>query len=1082
MTALAMTASYDGPLVALSVVIAIVAAYAALDLVERITASQGRVRLIWLSGGAIAMGIGIWSMHFIGMLAYNLPIPTTYDLPLVVVSMAVAIFASAIALALISHPSLNYLLLLAGGISLGLGIAAMHYIGMAAMRMRAVVQYDASLASLSIAIAIGTSLLALWLTFQLRAKIRWMGTLRKIGAVIMGSAIAGMHYTGMAAARFNLSEQLVPLPAGVGHFGLAIAIGCTTLIILGLVLLASLFEQRLNAETKRAEALRQSEERFRSLVQNASDIIILLNADGTICYSSSSIQRILGYEAQQWQNKQIDDWVHLDDLTSVQKLLTETIAHPGTDSTVEIRLRHADQSWRDFEIVTNNLLNEPSVLGIVATCRDITEKKQTNQALRQALQQLTFHIDNSSMAVIEWGQDFRVSRWSREAEKVFGWSAEEVLGKHPSEWKFLFAEDVEAINQAIAALSDGRQQQNVSFNRNYRQDGSVIYCEWYNSALSDASGNLVSVLSCVLDVTARQQLEDALKQQAEELRKSRDQLEVILRGVADGIMVQSADGLVYANAAAARLIGYSSIDALLAAPLPEVMQNFEVMDEFGQPFPLTDLPGRMALQGQQSAEILRYRVISTGEERWSLVKATPILDQKGQVQFAINIFHDITERKRNEEAQHFLAEAGTLLSSSLDCQMILTNLARLVVPRLADWCTVDMLKADHTIQRLAVAHVDPAKVELAWELDRRYPTDPKSSIGVPKVLQTGQPELGIEVPDSLLVAATQDEEHLRVLRELGLKSYMIVPLIARGQTLGAITFVTAESSRRYDVSDLAFAEDLARRAALALTNSHLFEAVQQELAERKRAEDVLHQRAEDLSQTMRILAQTTAVLEKRNQELDQFAYVISHDLKAPLRAIANLSEWLEEDIEEQLTPETQHQMNLLRGRVHRMEALIDGLLQYSRVGRVETDLETVAIASLLDEVIDSLAPPPEFTIEIASEMPTLTTERLRLEQVFANLISNAVKYHSRSDGHVWITAHDQGDFYEFAVTDDGPGIDPQYHEKVFSIFQTLQSRDKIESTGIGLSLVKRIVEDKGGQVWLESQADQGATFRFTWHK
>ncbi len=255
-----------------------------------------------------------------------------------------------------------------------------------------------------------------------------------------------------------------------------------------------------------------------------------------------------------------------------------------------------------------------------------------------------------------------------------------------------------------------------------------------------------------------------------------------------------------------------------------------------------------------------------------------------------------------------------------------------------------------------------------------------------------------------------------------------------------------------------------------------------DVTQRKQTEAVLQARADELAQINLIFLQTTAELEKRNKELDQFAYVTSHDLKAPLRAIANLSEWIEEDLHEALTPDTQKQMDLLRGRVYRMEALINGLLQYSRVGRMKTEPETVAVAQLLAEIIDSIAPPKEFTIEIVGEMPTLVTEKIPLQQVFSNLISNAVKHHNRSDGKVVITVEELDKFYEFAVADDGKGIAEQYYDKIFVIFQTLEARDTRENTGIGLAIVKRIVEETGGTITLESQVEKGTTFRFTWPK
>lgn len=264
--------------------------------------------------------------------------------------------------------------------------------------------------------------------------------------------------------------------------------------------------------------------------------------------------------------------------------------------------------------------------------------------------------------------------------------------------------------------------------------------------------------------------------------------------------------------------------------------------------------------------------------------------------------------------------------------------------------------------------------------------------------------------------------------------------------------------------------------------SQCFMGVVEDIRERKQAEETLRLRAEELSLTARTLAYTTNILQKRNQELDQFAYVVSHDLKAPLRAIANLSSWIEEDLSDAMTEDTAHQMNLLRGRVHRMEALIDGLLQYSRVGRIQVASETVQVEKLLAEIIDSLAPPSGFVVEVARGMPTFVTERLTLQQVFANLISNAIKHNRRGWGNVEISVKELDDFYEFAVADDGPGIAPQYHEKVFAIFQTLEARDKVENTGIGLSLVKKIVESQGGNISLESAEGNGATFRFTWPK
>lgn len=242
---------------------------------------------------------------------------------------------------------------------------------------------------------------------------------------------------------------------------------------------------------------------------------------------------------------------------------------------------------------------------------------------------------------------------------------------------------------------------------------------------------------------------------------------------------------------------------------------------------------------------------------------------------------------------------------------------------------------------------------------------------------------------------------------------------------------------------------------------------------RRLAEEALQFRVEEL-------AEATQRLERRNAELDQFAYITSHDLRAPLRGIANLSRWIEEDLEDALTPEVAGQFDMLRGRVNRMEGMIEGILQYSRIDRVEIAPETVDVKALLTETIDLLDPPSGVAITLDAEMPTLCAQRLRLQQVFQNLLANAVKHHDKAEGHIHVGVRACGEWYEFLVADDGPGIAPRYQEKIWMIFQTLEARDKVENTGVGLALVKKIVEGQGGAVGVVSEKGQGATFKFTW--
>jgi signal transduction histidine kinase len=232
------------------------------------------------------------------------------------------------------------------------------------------------------------------------------------------------------------------------------------------------------------------------------------------------------------------------------------------------------------------------------------------------------------------------------------------------------------------------------------------------------------------------------------------------------------------------------------------------------------------------------------------------------------------------------------------------------------------------------------------------------------------------------------------------------------------------------------------------------------------------------------LARLAAIHERTNRELDAFAYAASHDLRAPLRGIANLAQWIEEDLQNAgvLPPETAEMLQLLRSRMHRMESLIEGILEYSRAGRTHSTPERVDVGTLVREVADLLSPSEDVIIEMDAALPTILAEKLPLQQVFLNLIGNALKHAGRPDTVVTITCRDAGRFCEFRVSDNGPGIAPEYRERIWGIFQTLEARDKVEGTGIGLALVKKLVEAQGGSVWVESQPGEGATFAFQWRK
>lgn len=254
-------------------------------------------------------------------------------------------------------------------------------------------------------------------------------------------------------------------------------------------------------------------------------------------------------------------------------------------------------------------------------------------------------------------------------------------------------------------------------------------------------------------------------------------------------------------------------------------------------------------------------------------------------------------------------------------------------------------------------------------------------------------------------------------------------------------------------------------------------ALNQEVGERRNAE----QQLKTLNDTLELRVKArTAEAETRAQELEQFAYVTSHDLKAPLRAIGNLADWIQEDLQDTLDELVRENLHLLQDRVRRMHGLIEGLLEYSRVGQIESSISLVDTAELLAEIVDTLSPPEGFEVHVSADMPTFQADRLQLHQVFANLIGNSLKHHDGTSGNIWVDTAEKGRFFEFSVRDDGPGIAPEYHKKVFMMFQTLEIKDSETNTGIGLALVRKITQENGGSIILESTPGEGTTFRFTW--
>jgi PAS domain S-box-containing protein len=350
-------------------------------------------------------------------------------------------------------------------------------------------------------------------------------------------------------------------------------------------------------------------------------------------------------------------------------------------------------------------------------------------------------------------------------------------------------------------------------------------------------GVLVSVLTSSLrsarDRAQRSTLEARSHQ--ESLRESEERFRLMVEGVKDyAIFMLDPGGCVTTwNDGAERIVGYGE-EEILGRHFSSFYPEEDVERGHSE-----DVLRAALAEGRYVEEGSKVR--QDGSRFWASAVITTLRDRKGNLKGFSMVVHDTTERKHADDVLRFLAESGATLSSSLDYRDTLANVARLAVPILADWCAVDVMEEDGSVERLAVEHSDPEKVALAYELQERYPSDPEATRGVRKVLQTGEPDMMAEIPDELLDQAAMDVEHRTIMRELGVRSYMVVPMVARGRSHGAITLVSAESGRRYEETDLRLAEELARRAALAVDNAKLYEEAQREIAERREAEEALLQ-------------------------------------------------------------------------------------------------------------------------------------------------------------------------------------------------------------------------------------------------
>ncbi len=519
MAAVNLMGSYNYGLVALSVLIAIVASYAALDLAGRVTAASGWTQAVWLLGGAGAMGTGIWSMHYIGMLAFILPIPVAYHWPTVLLSLLAAILASAVALGVASRRKMGALRALAGSVLMGAGISSMHYIGMAAMRLPAMCQYNSFLVVLSVVFAVLISLAALWITFHFRDEKARIGREKLAGAVVMGAAIPVMHYTGMAAASFTPSGMPADLTNAVSISALGtVGIAAVTFVVLGLALLTSWVDRRFairslelqEQKLQRAEAYLAEAQ----MLSHTGSFGWRVSA-GEIIWSDESF-RIFQYERTAIPTVGVIlQRVHPEDVALVKKTI-ERASQDGKDFEHEFRLLMPDGSIKYVHVVARALSDKSGSVEFVGAVMDITAAKQAEKTLRESeayLAEAQRFSQTGSWAATAGSEEIRY--WSEECYRVLGFDPREGLPRLESYFQRIHPDDVAMyIEQSERAA---REKTGFGFDfRIVHPSGEIRDIHTIAHPVFSQSGDLTEFIGTVIDVTERKRADE----ERERLRKS----------------------------------------------------------------------------------------------------------------------------------------------------------------------------------------------------------------------------------------------------------------------------------------------------------------------------------------------------------------------------------------------------------------------------------------------------------------------------------------------------------------------------------------------------------------------------------
>ncbi|HEY1379970.1 MAG TPA: PAS domain S-box protein, partial [Gemmataceae bacterium] len=770
------------------------------------------------------------------------------------------------------------------------------------------------------------------------------------------------------------------------------------------------------------ERLRQSEQRFRLLVEQVRDYaIFMLDPEGRVATWNAGAERIKGYKADEIIGR------HFSTFYPQEAVDRGWPAEELRRATAEGRIE--DEGWRVRKdgsrfwanVVITALRDQAGTLrGFAKVTRDLTDRKQAEEAARRLLaeeaarkaaeeyaqeigrqkEQLRVTLASIGDAVIVTDAAGVVTFLNPVAAGLTGWPLQEAAGQPLDRVFPLINEETRrpVENPVGWALRERAVVALANHTALVARDGREVPVEDSAALIRGPDGVVAGAVLVFRDVT-----------KARRAAEARRRLAAIVESSDDAIIGKDLNALVTSwNRGAERLYGYAAEEAVgrsLAMVFPP-----DRLDE------LAAIMERIK-RGEYIEHYETVRVRKDGTRFDASVTISPIRDADGKVTGASKIARDITARKRQEAALRFLADASKALGELLDVASTLQAVAALSVPRFADWCAVDLVGEDGTLRRVAAAHADPAKTELAGDLARRYPPGPTTPRGPVHVLRTGRAELA-DVTDEMLTPVARDDEHLRLLQGLGLRSYVCVPLTARGRTTGALTFATGESGRHFGPEDLRVAEDLAHRVAVAVENVQLYQALREE-----------------------------------DRRKDEFLALLAHELRNPLAPLRNGLQVLrlagtDPRAVEQTRP-------LMERQLHHLVRLVDDLLDVSRIsrGKIVLRKERITLAAVVRHALDVCEQTVkqhghELTVALPAEPVYVDADRTRLAQAVCNLLNNAAKY-SDPGGQIWLTAGREGDGAVIRVKDTGVGIPPQMLPKVFEMFTQVDRTLERSQGGLG---------------------------------